>query len=165
MSRLSCGLTSWFCHMDLSRVISRASSYVQHLKKWNIQHSIKLLFVTPRFVTLSSKKCHMWPLIMWHCHEKVSQVTPNFVTLSSEEIPSNDFVALPGDLVLLQSPNTAVIPECQFLSWKWFAYSVNRNISNTHTHNFYPIISRRAFDTWDEYIHIWCNHHILRQLV
>ena len=67
----------------------------------------------------------------------------------------------PGELsVLLQSKNTAVIPECQVLSWKWFAGSVNRNISNTHTQLLTWIISRVRYSQFIDN----CWHWILQTI-
>ena len=127
-----------FRWVDLIRQWYRSYNFVM---KFCIIWHICMILST---IDLFNQMIDLWHSFEWLCCQISLLPNPN-----------------PGELsVLLQSKNTAVIPECQVLSWKWFAGSVNRNISNTHTQLLTWIISRVRYSQFIDN----CWHWILQSM-
>ena len=123
--------------------------WVDLIRQWYRSFAMKFCIIWHICMILSTIDLFNQIIDLWHSFE--------WLCCQISLLPNPN----PGELsVLLQSKNTAVIPECQVLSWKWFAGSVNRNISNTHTQLLTRIISRVRYSQFIDN----CWHWILQTI-
>ena len=138
---------SWFCHSVTCDILSLIQNAAPHnlsspLKNSHLWHLVCHL----------RNVLNMWHLILWHYRHKI--FTCDIVIIRfTYRTPHH--MTFQETLVLLQSPNTAVIPECQFLFHENDSQILWIGTFQIHIiHNFHPIISPQASNTDEWNIHL-----------